>query len=466
MRVLAIFGPTAVGKTGVAIELAELLRERGEDPVAINCDSIQVYRGLEILSGAASAEQRARLEHRLLGFVADRRASSRAGRFAELAARRDRRPARGRAGGRSWSAAPASTCARRSPSSSCARRSPPRSAREVERELASAGPGGAARRARARSSAAGVHPNDRKRIARLTELRARGIEPHASSEGLWTERAAPPDAAGRADARPRGARPPDRRPRRRDGRGRRRGGGRGPPTRAGASRTARAALGFDELLARRRRGDEGRPAPLRAPPAHLDAQDGRASSLIDRSGRDDADGRGRDRRALARIALQRPCDSRSGRRSATTTSSLEAEALPWELTAERIERICEPHFGVGSDGILLLSPARGPGVTSPSCGSSTPTAPRPSCRATAPARRSSTCAPPGWTDARHVHDRDRGRRGDADDHRPNAGLDGDRAGLGDLGRLSLRARGRPRQRSAPAGASGRFQHVSSATRSA
>ncbi|MGZ5312096.1 MAG: diaminopimelate epimerase [Solirubrobacterales bacterium] len=33
----------------------------------------------------------------------------------------------------------------------------------------------------------------------------------------------------------------------------------------------------------------------------------------------------------------------------------EAEALPWELTAERIRRICEPHFGVGSDGILLLS---------------------------------------------------------------------------------------------------------------
>lgn len=34
---------------------------------------------------------------------------------------------------------------------------------------------------------------------------------------------------------------------------------------------------------------------------------------------------------------------------------LEAEALPWELTANRVKRICEPHFGVGSDGILLLS---------------------------------------------------------------------------------------------------------------
>jgi diaminopimelate epimerase len=35
---------------------------------------------------------------------------------------------------------------------------------------------------------------------------------------------------------------------------------------------------------------------------------------------------------------------------------VERDALPWELTAERIRRICEPHFGVGSDGILLLSP--------------------------------------------------------------------------------------------------------------
>jgi len=36
---------------------------------------------------------------------------------------------------------------------------------------------------------------------------------------------------------------------------------------------------------------------------------------------------------------------------------VEREELPWELTPARIRRICEPHFGVGSDGILLLSPA-------------------------------------------------------------------------------------------------------------
>lgn len=69
MHVIAIFGPTGVGKTGVAISLAEKLRERGEDPVAVNCDALQVYEGLEVLTGAATAAERARLEHRLIGFV-------------------------------------------------------------------------------------------------------------------------------------------------------------------------------------------------------------------------------------------------------------------------------------------------------------------------------------------------------------------------------------------------------------
>jgi diaminopimelate epimerase len=39
---------------------------------------------------------------------------------------------------------------------------------------------------------------------------------------------------------------------------------------------------------------------------------------------------------------------------------VEAAALPWELTAERIRRICAPHFGAGSDGILLLEPVADP----------------------------------------------------------------------------------------------------------
>jgi len=69
LNVIAIFGPTGVGKTGVAIELAQLLREQGEDPVAINCDALQVYEGLEVLTGAATTDEREQLEHRLLSFV-------------------------------------------------------------------------------------------------------------------------------------------------------------------------------------------------------------------------------------------------------------------------------------------------------------------------------------------------------------------------------------------------------------
>ncbi|MGE0067659.1 MAG: tRNA (adenosine(37)-N6)-dimethylallyltransferase [Solirubrobacterales bacterium] len=69
MTVLAIFGPTGVGKTGVAVALAGLLREGGRDPVAINCDALQVYEGLEVLTGTASAAEQRELEHRLLGFV-------------------------------------------------------------------------------------------------------------------------------------------------------------------------------------------------------------------------------------------------------------------------------------------------------------------------------------------------------------------------------------------------------------
>jgi tRNA dimethylallyltransferase len=69
MRVIGIFGPTGVGKTGVAIALAQVLRGRGEEPVAISCDALQVYEGLSVLTGVATAEERGRLEHRLVGFV-------------------------------------------------------------------------------------------------------------------------------------------------------------------------------------------------------------------------------------------------------------------------------------------------------------------------------------------------------------------------------------------------------------
>src|SRR6476659_6153820 len=34
---------------------------------------------------------------------------------------------------------------------------------------------------------------------------------------------------------------------------------------------------------------------------------------------------------------------------------LERDELPWDLTPSRVQRLCDPHFGIGSDGVLLLS---------------------------------------------------------------------------------------------------------------
>ncbi len=68
-RVIALFGPTGVGKTDVAIALADRLRARGERPVAVSADALQVYAGLEILTGIPTPAQLERLEHRLISFL-------------------------------------------------------------------------------------------------------------------------------------------------------------------------------------------------------------------------------------------------------------------------------------------------------------------------------------------------------------------------------------------------------------
>jgi diaminopimelate epimerase len=39
---------------------------------------------------------------------------------------------------------------------------------------------------------------------------------------------------------------------------------------------------------------------------------------------------------------------------------VESDALPWELTGARVRRICDSHFGIGSDGVLLLSRSEDP----------------------------------------------------------------------------------------------------------
>ncbi len=39
---------------------------------------------------------------------------------------------------------------------------------------------------------------------------------------------------------------------------------------------------------------------------------------------------------------------------------LERDRLPWELDCARVQRLCDPHFGIGSDGVLLLAPSEDP----------------------------------------------------------------------------------------------------------
>jgi tRNA dimethylallyltransferase len=248
--VVAVFGPTGVGKTGVVLALADLLRERGEDPLAISADALQIYRALGTLTGAATAQEQERLEHRLVGFV-DPADTFSVGEFmplahAEIDAALDagRRPIV--VGGTGLYLRAALTDLDLKPP-------PPPGLRERwEARMTEAGPVAlhAELSERAPRIAATIDPADRSRIVRALELAELGEldgEPPAESQ-LWTEDTRRPTqlvgltmerealyeridarvdrmvAAGAADEVRRIAE-------------------------AGASRTARAALGFEELLA-------------------------------------------------------------------------------------------------------------------------------------------------------------------------------------------------------------------------
>ena len=78
-RVVVVTGPTASGKTPLAIEIAQ--RFSGE---IVNADSMQVYRYMDVGTAKASLEQRARVPHHLLDVVTPDIAYS-AGRYAEEA---------------------------------------------------------------------------------------------------------------------------------------------------------------------------------------------------------------------------------------------------------------------------------------------------------------------------------------------------------------------------------------------
>ena len=119
----------------------------GERPVAVSADALQVYAGLEILTGAARPRERAQLEHRLISFLPVD-ASFSAGQYAELAhAEIDALLARRRPAdrGRRHRALPARGADRAEPAPGAARRR----ARALDGRARAPRPGGAARGARA-----------------------------------------------------------------------------------------------------------------------------------------------------------------------------------------------------------------------------------------------------------------------------------------------------------------------------
>jgi tRNA dimethylallyltransferase len=247
-EVIALFGPTGVGKTEVAIEVARRVRELGEHPVAVSADALQVYQGLEILTGAATPAERAALEHRLISLIPIDATFS-AGQYAELAhAEIDGLLA---AGARPVVVGGTGLYVRAALTELSLKPPPPEGIRErwtAELELRGAAALHAVLSRRAPWAAADIEPGDRQRIVRALELLDAGeLEPPGEESELWTDEVRRPTLLiglvleraalyARIDARVEemiaaGAEEEVRR-----------------ANAAGASITARKALGFDELL--------------------------------------------------------------------------------------------------------------------------------------------------------------------------------------------------------------------------
>ena len=185
--VIALFGPTGVGKTDVAVALARHLRAAGQDPVAVSADALQVYAGLEVLTGAADSAEQAELPHRLQAFVPVTDTFS-AGRYAELAhaeidgALRDGRRPIVVGGTGLYLRAALTELSLRPP--------PTEGVREHwAARLAQDGPAAlhAELGRRAPWAAQEIRPTDRQRIVRALELSDSGaLTPHRPQSELWT----------------------------------------------------------------------------------------------------------------------------------------------------------------------------------------------------------------------------------------------------------------------------------------
>ncbi|HWX45548.1 MAG TPA: tRNA (adenosine(37)-N6)-dimethylallyltransferase MiaA [Solirubrobacteraceae bacterium] len=187
MRVIALFGPTGVGKTAVAVALAARLRAAGEDPVAVSADALQVYTGLEILTGVACPVEHLALEHRLVSFL-PLDATFSAGQYAELAhAEIDDLLAQGR---RPIVVGGTGLYLRAALTELSLRPPPPEGVRERWiAELERHGPAVLHGRLALRApwAAQEIDPGDRQRIVRALELLDAGeLEPPEGPSQLWT----------------------------------------------------------------------------------------------------------------------------------------------------------------------------------------------------------------------------------------------------------------------------------------
>ncbi|RSX50720.1 tRNA (adenosine(37)-N6)-dimethylallyltransferase MiaA [Bifidobacterium callimiconis] len=84
MRVVSIIGPTASGKTGLAIALAKALADQGQRAEIVNADAYQMYRGMDIGTAKATAEERAAVPHHLVDII-DPSETMTVARFQDLA---------------------------------------------------------------------------------------------------------------------------------------------------------------------------------------------------------------------------------------------------------------------------------------------------------------------------------------------------------------------------------------------
>lgn len=69
LPLIVLVGPTASGKTALAIEVAELVAATGRSAEIVNADSMLVYRGMDIGTAKPSAAEQSRVRHHLVDIM-------------------------------------------------------------------------------------------------------------------------------------------------------------------------------------------------------------------------------------------------------------------------------------------------------------------------------------------------------------------------------------------------------------